>query len=39
LPPGSYGTFTANGGSGFIFGVAGATQPAVYNLQNLSLNG
>ena len=39
LPPGTYGTFTANGGSGFIFGVAGATQPAIYNLQNLNLNG
>ena len=39
VPPGTYGNFTANGGSGFIFGVAGATTPAVYNLQNLNLNG
>jgi VCBS repeat-containing protein len=39
VPPGTYGTFTANGGGGFVFGVAGATQPTVYNLQNLNLNG
>jgi hypothetical protein len=30
---------TANGNSGFILGVAGATTPAVYNLQGLTLNG
>jgi hypothetical protein len=39
VPPGTYGNFTANGGSGFVFGVAGAAQPAIYNLQNLNLNG
>jgi hypothetical protein len=39
VPPGIYGTFTANGGSGFVFGVAGTTTPTVYNLQNLNLNG
>jgi len=39
VPPGTYGNFTANGGSGFTLGVAGATQSAIYNLQNLSLNG
>ena len=39
VPAGSYGNFIANGGSGFILGVAGATQPAVYGLQNLTLNG
>ncbi|HEU5123921.1 MAG TPA: Ig-like domain-containing protein [Verrucomicrobiae bacterium] len=39
IPPGTYGNFIANGGSGFILGVAGATQPAIYNLQNLTLNG
>ncbi|MDD2764572.1 MAG: Ig-like domain-containing protein [Opitutaceae bacterium] len=39
VPPGTYGDFTANGGSGFTLGVAGATQPAVYNLQRLTLNG
>lgn len=39
VPPGSYGNFSANGNSGFIFGIAGATVPAVYNLQSLTLNG
>jgi hypothetical protein len=39
VPPGAYGDFTANGGSGFILGVAGSTQPSVYNFQHLTLNG
>jgi len=39
IPPGTYGNFIANGGSGFTLGVAGATNPAIYNLQNLTLNG
>lgn len=39
IPPGTYGNFTANGGSGFAIGVVGATNPAIYNLQNLTLNG
>jgi len=39
VPPGTYGTFTANGGSDFVFGVAGTSTPTVYNLQNLNLNG
>jgi rhamnogalacturonan endolyase len=39
IPPGSYGDFTANGNGGFILGVAGATEPAVYNLQRLTMNG
>jgi hypothetical protein len=39
IPPGTYGDFTANGGSGFTLGVAGATHPAVYNFQHLALNG
>jgi alpha-tubulin suppressor-like RCC1 family protein len=38
IPPGTYGTFTANSNSGFTLGVAGATQPAIYNLQGLTLN-
>jgi len=38
VPPGAYGNFTANSGS-FVLGVAGATEPAVYHLQNLSLSG
>lgn len=39
IPPGTYGDFTANGGSGFTLGVAGGTQPAVYHFQRLTLNG
>jgi predicted extracellular nuclease len=39
VPAGTYGTLTANGSSRFILGVAGATQPVVYNLQGLTLNG
>lgn len=38
IPPGTYGNFSANGSSGFVFGIAGATEPAVYNLQSLTLN-
>ncbi|MCX6956242.1 MAG: immunoglobulin domain-containing protein [Verrucomicrobia bacterium] len=38
VPPGTYGAFSANGATGFVLGVAGATEPAVYNLQSLSLN-
>lgn len=39
IPAGTYGNFTANGGSGFTLGVVGATQPAVYHFQRLTLNG
>ncbi len=39
VPPGTYRRFTANGNTGFIFGVAGSSQPAVYNLNSLTLNG
>lgn len=39
VPPGSYGNFTANASSSFVLGVAGATTPAVYQFQNLTLNG
>ena len=38
VPPGTYGTFLANKGSGFTLGIPGATEPAVYNLQGLTLN-
>jgi len=38
VPPGTYGAFSASGSCGFIFGVAGSTQPAIYNLTSLSLN-
>ena len=39
VPPGTYGTFTVNGGSGVVLGVAGGLQAVNYNLQNLNLNG
>ncbi len=39
VPPGTYGAFTVNGGSGLVLGVEGATEPAVYDLQRLTLNG
>ena len=39
VPPGTYGNFVANGDNGFVLGVAGATDAAVYNLQSLTLNG
>ncbi len=38
VPPGTYGSFGANAGSGFALGIAGAVSPAVYNFQNLTLN-
>ena len=39
IPPGSYGAFTANGNNRFTFGTTGATEPSVYYLQRLTLNG
>ncbi|MEO6001660.1 MAG: MBG domain-containing protein [Opitutus sp.] len=39
VPPGTYGSFTANKNTGFVLGVAGAVSPTVYNLQALTLNG
>jgi DNA/RNA endonuclease G (NUC1) len=38
IPAGTYGNFTANGGSGFTLGVSGATTPVVYNFKGLTLN-
>lgn len=38
VPAGNYGQFTANNGNGFILGVAGATQPSVYNFQSFAFN-
>jgi endoglucanase len=38
LPAGVYGDITANGSAGFVLGVAGATEPAVYELQTLNLS-
>jgi regulation of enolase protein 1 (concanavalin A-like superfamily) len=37
LPPGTYGTITANR-STLVVGVVGATEPAVYQLQSLTIN-
>ncbi len=39
VPPGSYGSFNVNGGSGLVLGVTGGVQAVNYNLQNLNLNG
>ncbi len=39
VPAGTYGNFTANGGSSFVLGTAGASQPSAYNLQGLTING
>lgn len=39
VPPGTYGQFTANGNSRLVLGSAGVTQPAVYNFQQLTVNG
>jgi autotransporter-associated beta strand protein len=39
VPPGAYGIFTASGTGSFILGIEGATEPAVYDLQQLTLNG
>jgi hypothetical protein len=37
VPPGTYRSLAASGG-GFILGVAGSTEPAVYHLDSLTLN-
>jgi endo-1,4-beta-xylanase len=39
VPPGTYGAFSVNGFSVLVLGVAGATEPAVYNLERLALAG
>lgn len=39
VPPGTYGQLTANGTTAFVLGHAGATEPEVYGLQGLRLNG
>jgi hypothetical protein len=38
VPPGTYGKLTANSGSGFTLGLAGSVPPAVYSVQQLTLN-
>ncbi|MET0625293.1 MAG: VWA domain-containing protein [Pyrinomonadaceae bacterium] len=39
VPAGTYGAFSASSHTTLVFGVAGATTPAVYNLDSLSLSG
>jgi hypothetical protein len=39
VPAGTYGAFTVNGTNALVLGVVGATEPSVYNLQSLTLNG
>lgn len=39
VPPGTYGRFAASGRNAFVFGSATATQPDVYNLDELTLSG
>lgn len=39
VPPGNYGSFTANNGSTFRLGVAGTSVPESYSFQSLNLNG
>src|SRR5207244_3914676 len=39
VPPGIYGDFTANGSGGFTLGIGGATEPAIYCFQHLTLAG
>jgi hypothetical protein len=39
VPPGTYGTLSAAANSGFVLGGPGATTPAVYNLQQLLVDG
>lgn len=39
VPAGTYGSLTLNGNNVVTLGTAGATEPAVYHLQGLTLNG
>lgn len=39
VPAGTYGTFTLGADTVLVLGVAGGTEPVVYNLQSLALNG
>lgn len=39
IPPGNYGAFRANAGTGFILGVEGSLTPTNYSFQSLVLNG
>jgi len=39
VPAGTYGKFSASSRTAFVLGVANATEPSVYNLEELSLSG
>jgi hypothetical protein len=39
VPPGTYGNVTVNRNSGVTLGELNTTEPSIYNLQNLTLNG
>jgi endoglucanase len=39
LPAGSYGSLSVNGSASLVLGVAGATEPAVYEAQSITLGG
>jgi RHS repeat-associated protein len=39
VPPGTYGSFSVSGKNSLTLGVPGATQPAVYNFQQLVFSG
>lgn len=39
VPPGRYGTFTLNGGTGIVLGRADSPEPTHYDFEGLNLNG
>src|SRR5262249_91360 len=39
VPAGTYGKFSASGRTAFVLGLANATEPSIYNLQELTLSG
>jgi len=38
IPPGTYRNFTVNAPSTLVFGIPGATEPAIYNFETLTIN-
>jgi RHS repeat-associated protein len=39
IPPGTYGSFSVTGKNSLTLGIAGATQPSIYNFQQLAFSG
>lgn len=39
VPAGTYGKFSASSRTAFVFGIANATEPSTYNLEELNLSG